>query len=172
MKQRLVAIATVLLLGIITTLVVAWAPTLGVCRRQAFIRTATEWHSPQGAAIVTAELTHSHRRYPAWMELLKPSVDLGPGERQRRVLHAQGWPLPSMLCVHAEGGNANASQWSRSLHTLHTADREFPLRPIWSGFALDTVFFALSWTAAISFLTLACRLWKSASMRRSQERRQ
>ena len=57
-KQRLVAIVTVLLLGIITTLVVAWAPTLGVCRRQALIRTGTEWHSPQGAAIVTAELTH------------------------------------------------------------------------------------------------------------------
>ena len=173
MKQHLLAIVTLLLLGAITTLSVAWISTLGLCPRATTIRTAVEWQSPQGAEIVTAELTRSDLRHPSWMGLLQPSVDLGPGAQQRRALRAYGWPLPSMLCGHAQGGDeGNGEQWSRSINALPIHGKELPLKPTWSGFALDTVFFAVAWTAVMSLLTLACRLWKSTSMRRSQKCRQ
>lgn len=171
-KRHLLAIAILLLLGAVTTLAVAWAPALGLCQRSAVIRTATDWRSAQEAESITAGLSSYAFRRPGWMELLAPSVDLGPGERQKRVLHAYGWPLPSMLCIHVQGSDGDAQRRSHSLHVLEIAGRELPLRPIWSGFALDTVSFAVAWTAAISFLTLACKLWKSAPMRRSQECRQ
>jgi hypothetical protein len=159
-KQRLTATVIVLVLGAMTTLVVAWAPTVGLGRRQALIRTATEWHSPEAAAIVTAELTHSDRRYPGWMRKLQPSVDLGPGKQQSRVLRAYGWPLPSMSCVEARGGDSDTRQWKSSIHAVNIRGKEFPLRPIWSGFALDTLFFAVVWTSAVSFLAMVRRSWR------------
>ena len=170
MRRRLVAIAIILLAGAVTTLAVAWAPTVGVGRRQALIRTATEWHSPEAAAIVTAELARSDRQYPGWMKMLEPSVDLGPGTQQTRVLQAYGWPLPSMLCVHVQGGDDDGRQWSRSIHGLRVGGKEFALRPIWSGFVLDTVFFALFWTAAMSFMATVWRVWRCGTGQHANER--
>ncbi|MEE9130073.1 MAG: hypothetical protein V3T84_08650 [Phycisphaerales bacterium] len=86
------------------------------------------------------------------------------GQGRVTVLDARGWPRLALWCESIIGlGNAatliepevaGGMIWRKDapLHNLFVVDRHYrtlPLRPLWSGFFIDTLFYAACWTVVL-----------------------
>ena len=95
---------------------------------------------------------------PYWGEILMtPTVEYqagGPGIREWRVIDGRGWPIRTLWsetsrCVGVGSflpceRNRYAIPISWPLWSSNARVRSLPLRPIWPGFAINTVFYAVS----------------------------
>lgn len=85
----------------------------------------------------------------------------GPGwsgyEEDQRTFDMRGWPMRSMSCVITFGGFVGQYTVTDGILTgmepfqlaQDQIPRVLPLRPIWTGFIFDTLFFAASWYGLI-----------------------
>ncbi|MEE9128668.1 MAG: hypothetical protein V3T84_01525 [Phycisphaerales bacterium] len=90
---------------------------------------------------------------PRWSRLSKPTREFEATGSERRIADARGWPMISMCCVIDFkalylGTRKNVVEGGVSLEALHRPGspelllRALPLRPIWLGFTINTVFYA------------------------------
>ena len=102
---------------------------------------------------------------PDWAAAIhKPPLDFVPAEAERkiRVHDARGWPMVA-LCSRYDAKPDRSYQWrivsvingiridrTNPVNNSEASDqRLLPLRPIWSGFIINTLFYtALAWLAA------------------------
>jgi hypothetical protein len=102
---------------------------------------------------------------PTWCTLdrVSPGFASGAAKREERVADARGWP---MLALSSETDVTPAPAGGAAAVTPNASWRprrfggdpmKFPTRPIWSGVAVDTLFFAFCWLALWAVLTIPRR---------------
>ena len=133
-------------------------------RPDGFHRSARGWwyvsrYSKAGSTMVEAFFPQPIRRVTPAMPLLKPpswanlddiSADNLPDfpEGDERILEAHGWPLLALWCDYGlRRGDIIAVRGGIALVGFeaplrYSEVRSLPLRPIWPGFVVNTIFYA------------------------------
>ena len=111
---------------------------------------------------------------PKWAPFLVPSADIPAGPQHVRVADARGWPflamwsglsydepiqLPTKTPTIMHGLVVNPSAMSGP--SPETTVRMLPLALIWSGFLVDTAFYALVWLVLLMFIVAGRRRLRS-----------
>src|SRR5262245_11512691 len=147
MKRRLLKVALLLFAGAIVNVAVAWHASLRSGRDIKLMSSLVAY----GNALLTegnpCQYTATGFTLESiWTELGPVHDTLGPWETPTRVL--TGWPLRSMECsIVGSGGESHPIQhglqtrWQINSNIL--VQRALPLCPLWPGFAINTVFYAL-----------------------------
>jgi hypothetical protein len=139
-----------------------------------------EMHRYRGGSLLPRGEGEPASLLPEWTGLREPSAAYKAGALEQwtkpgtvgaevALVEMRGWPILSMALLHMldlpasgmntrHGWNTSAMR-SRSQLNGHPIPRSLPLRPIWPGFALNTVFY--SFVLWLMFAApLALRRWR------------
>ena len=170
MKRRLLIIAIFLLLGAVANVAVAWVLSLGSAGlgepTVTLARTSSDvpyWHfmhsrylgvedfyvMPVNCPTGGLEDLPFPTSPPSWTQPFLPVPYGGPMEEPYRV-RAAGWPLSVLACAWRADSQGSSLRWgiglppfNRPRPTWRTGwERGLPVRPIWPGFAINTLFYA------------------------------
>ncbi len=171
MKRRLLIIAICLLLGVIVNVAVAWGcaawadldtePSSGTSEDGTTM--IGRWSSKFGTLIhyhISRTATYRHPLFesprmdevsPYWLRFPSAAYESGLIDNEDRITDARGWPALTMWSeyvwppygppVPVKGGLRLTSPHSVT-NFGPQLPRALPLRPIWPGFAVNTLFYA------------------------------
>ena len=157
MKRRLLIVATFLLAGAVVNVAVAWGCALwspiGVGKSRPPTVLEQQWAAQhEGVAIMQGDMVAFERRSVGtrWVNLASPQY--------RWFLCSAGLPAHSLQgfvrfhFVNQSGSRENIDVLEVGKYT--GSSRYLPYRPIWPGFAVNTIFYA-----AILWLPFVVRRW-------------
>ncbi len=126
----------------------AWTLDVWSCGGAKFIHSLRV----RGSFVVPVEAVDPGDLLPYWSKLALPSATYAAGlsDFEKHLVEARGWPLLALWCELNMISNVNAGlsysvagaiktpwQWKSNLRP-----RTLPLRPIWPGFAINTLLYA------------------------------
>ena len=130
-------------------------------RREAFGSTlfgSTRWRATQGMRVVT-EGTAPSELLPRWAHFDEPGEKFAGGKTRREMSGAllRGWPCRALACW-SHPGSDGSSELLMGIFCGFAEDefpRVLPLRPLWPGFVVNTVLYAIVvWPIYCALLTL------------------
>ena len=173
MRRRLLTILIFLLAGAVVNVAVAWGCAAWVnigrpvraAEREARVTPDHYWQIERLHRVGALRIASSRRaehslnydfteiHVPHWSELASVAVEFRANGIEDRLADARGWPVLSMCCHIDFDYNAPPSSFRSNdgiilapytgVATASVRVRALPLRPIWRGFALNTIFYAL-----------------------------
>ena len=113
-----------------------------------------------------------------WIDLYNEPQESVPGQHHVKVVNARGWPRIALWCEvvaspswrspklspKAEGGipfSLNLPEWTSAIDEVGA----LPLRPIWSGLIIDTLFYGALWAVLIAIRAFLHRRAQFLSLR-------
>jgi len=129
---------------------------VGDAKQTGALRVVSSWRTQVGISSIMWDPSAPppEDRIPPWAGLLHPT-----GSSSSRVADARGWPTLAMWSGFAESwsGFSNSGPTIKIISGLELPPRDsvptwnvnhyrlLPLRPIWPGFLIDTLFYAAIW---------------------------
>ncbi len=125
-----------------------------VWRGQAWARVLSRWTIRESGSIQSSSEPAAEEVLPSWAASARPSGIGPPGKVLLRFVESRGWPTLAMRSEWETEGRAGVVLASVQVTRgyLISSDRSkpwdvenprvMPLRPIWPGFALNTLFYA------------------------------
>jgi len=168
-KRHLLIVAVLLLAGAVVNVAVAWGCAILVDASRGFSRDSWDWFEGDGwkvgigggagarVVVLTREQTSGRTGLspreilPRWcVSVATPTEDVAQSNSEERRAEGRGWPFLSMWSeTQMLHGNQTQFMIVGGLRTdLPRPERFFttgvilPLRPIWPGFAVNTIFYA------------------------------
>ncbi len=167
MTRRITKLVVFLLLGAIVNVAVAWGLHLGSHRDDSLeiarlfsvvmTRVANNRDDIEFSDIVDTSFGVTHRSV-----VFEPVVQSKSSTRLGQVIIEVGWPMRTLYTtsyLYEGQPNWTPDDWTlaivpRSKEYGSTYRPELPLRPLWLGFAVNTVLFAsISWGLALLLVT-------------------
>ena len=131
--------------------------TVKVWRSPAWARVLSRWTARADSSILSEQESQAEKLLPSWAQCAHPSIDFAPRTIVLYFVEARGWPFLAMRSKWETKGRAGSPGWvsgrvqvisgylilsDRSIPWDVENPRVIPLRPIWPGFAINTVFYA------------------------------
>ena len=173
MKRRLLVAAAFLLVGAVVNVAVAWGCAVlldvrtSVDKETAFVskdrQTWYVWTLSRPGALSVFSVRSSSRSnqgfpveegrtvkdpsalIPSWTPFLTPTFALGEQSYEHRAAEGRGWPMLGLWCETSEGlgGGIRVGEWPPGGRGSRPIPKVLPLRPIWLGFAVNTLMYAV-----------------------------